>query len=85
MNLAWNVPRDGASTTSLGNLGQGLTTLTVKNFFPISSLNLPSFSLKLLPLVLLQISVPYGMEKIYSVFLNSTSGIGTSGVNLFLC
>jgi len=32
-NLAWNVLRDGASTTSLGNLGQGLTTLTVKNFF----------------------------------------------------
>ena len=26
-NLTLNVPRDRASTTSLGNLGQGLTTL----------------------------------------------------------
>jgi len=38
----------------LGNLCQCLTTLTVKNFFLISSLHLRSFSLKLLPLVLLQ-------------------------------
>jgi len=53
-NLAWNVSRDGASTTSLGSLGQGLTTLTVKNVFLLSSLNLPSFSLKPLPLVLPQ-------------------------------
>ncbi|KAK4822238.1 hypothetical protein QYF61_011879 [Mycteria americana] len=43
---------NGASTTSLGNLFQCLTTLIVKNFFLISSLNLPSFSLKPLPLVL---------------------------------
>jgi len=28
-----NVSRDGASPTSLGNLGQGFTTLTGKNFF----------------------------------------------------
>ena len=35
-NLALNVSRDGASTTSLGNLGQGFTTLMVKNFFLIS-------------------------------------------------
>jgi len=41
-NLAWNVSRDGASTTSLGNLGQGFTTLTAKNVFLVSSLNLPS-------------------------------------------
>jgi len=31
-NLAWNGSRDGASPTSLGNLGQGLTTLSVNNF-----------------------------------------------------
>jgi len=35
-NMALNVSRDGASTTSLGNLGQGLTILSVKNFFLIS-------------------------------------------------
>ncbi|KAK4807355.1 hypothetical protein QYF61_014886 [Mycteria americana] len=51
-SLALNVSRDGASTSSLGNPGQCLTTLSVKPFFLISSLNLPSFSLKPLPLVL---------------------------------
>ena len=51
-NLALNTAREGAATASLGNLGQGLTTLRVKNFFLISSLNLPSFSLKPSPLVL---------------------------------
>jgi len=30
----------GAATASLGNLGQGLTTLTVKNFSLILNLNL---------------------------------------------
>lgn len=35
----------------IGNLFQSFTTLWVKNFFLTSSLNLPSFSLKLLPLV----------------------------------
>ena len=35
-----------ASTTSLGNLFQCLTTLIVKNVFLISNLNLPTFSLK---------------------------------------
>ncbi|KAK4831204.1 hypothetical protein QYF61_016041 [Mycteria americana] len=53
-NLALNVSRDGASTTSLGNLFHCFTTPTVKNFFLLSSLNLPSFTLKTLPLVLLQ-------------------------------
>ncbi|KAK4818403.1 hypothetical protein QYF61_012324 [Mycteria americana] len=53
-NLTLNVSRDGASTTSLGNLVQCFTTLIVKNFFLISSLNLPSCSLKPLPLVLSQ-------------------------------
>jgi len=51
-NLALSVFRDGASTTSMGSLCQGFTTLTVKNFFLVSSLNLPSFNLKPLPFVL---------------------------------
>ena len=36
-------PRDGASTASLGNLFQCLTTHTVKNFFQLPNLNLPYF------------------------------------------
>ena len=51
-NLALNTAREGAATASLGNLCQGLTTLRVKDFFLLSNLNLPSFSLKPLPLVL---------------------------------
>jgi len=43
------VSRDRASITSLGNLFQCLTTLIVKIFFLISSLNLPSFILKPFP------------------------------------
>ncbi|NXW03176.1 LTN1 ligase, partial [Fregetta grallaria] len=50
-SLTLNVPRDGASTASLGNMFQCFTTLIVKKIFLISSLNLPSFSLKPLPLV----------------------------------
>jgi len=45
-NLALNPAREGASTASLGSLGQGLTTLTEKDFFLISSLNLFSFRFK---------------------------------------
>jgi len=51
-NLALNPAREGAATASLGSLGQGLTTLTGKNFFPISHLNLPSVSSEPFPLVL---------------------------------
>jgi len=51
--LALNPSREGAAPASLGNLGQGLTTLMGKNFFLMSNLNLPSFSLEPLPLVLL--------------------------------
>ncbi|KAK4811189.1 hypothetical protein QYF61_019820 [Mycteria americana] len=51
-NLALNTSNDGASTASLGNLFQFLTTLIINNFFLMSNLNLPSFSLKPLPLVL---------------------------------
>ena len=50
-NLTLNVSRDGTSTTSLGNLFQCFTTLIVKYFFQIFSLNLPFFSLKPLSLV----------------------------------
>jgi len=51
-SLALNTAREGAATASLGSLGQCFTTLTVKNFFLISHLNLPSFSLQPFPLVL---------------------------------
>ena len=51
-SLALNASRDGASTTSLGNLFQCVTTLCVKNFLLISNLNLPCLSLKPFPLVL---------------------------------
>jgi len=51
-NLALNPAREVAATASLGSLGQGFTTLMVKNFFLISQLNLPSFSLEPFPLVL---------------------------------
>ena len=50
---ALKVSRDGASTTSLGNLFQCLTALTVKDFFLVSNLNQPYLSLKSFPLVLL--------------------------------
>jgi len=46
-NQAWNISRDGASTTYLDNLFQCFTTLHVKIFFLLSSLNLHSLSLKL--------------------------------------
>ena len=51
-NLILNVSRDGASPTSLGNLGQHLSTIMVNSFFLMSNLKLPTFSLKTLPLVL---------------------------------
>jgi len=51
-SLVLNTAKEGASTASLRNLCQCLTTLTVKNFFLLSYLNLPSFILKPLPLVL---------------------------------
>ena len=45
-SVALNASRDGASTTSSGNLFQGVTTLCVKNFLLISILNHPCLSLK---------------------------------------
>ena len=53
-SLTLQVSKNRASTTSLGNLCQCFTTLTVKRFCLMSSLNLSSFSLKLFPLVLSQ-------------------------------
>lgn len=50
--MGLNPSRDGASTSPLGNLFLCFTILTIKNFFFISNLNLPSFSSKVLPLVL---------------------------------
>ena len=40
-SLTLTVSRDGVSTISLGNMYQCFTTLTVKDFFSISNLNLP--------------------------------------------
>ena len=54
-SLTLGVFKGGAPTTSLGNLCQCLTSLIVKNFFPMSNLNLPSFSVKPFPLVLSQL------------------------------
>jgi len=50
--LFLNPSRDGDSTTALGSLVQCLTTLSVKTFFLISTLNLPWCCLRPLPLVL---------------------------------
>ena len=63
-SLTLAVSRDGASTTSLGNLCRCLIALIVKIPFLISSLNLPFCSFKLSPLVLpptdpAEESVPY--------------------------
>ena len=44
-SLALNASRNGASTTSLGNIFQCVTILCMKNFFLISNLNLPHPSL----------------------------------------
>jgi len=67
-NLVLNVSRDGASTTSLGNPFQSFTTPTVKNFFLITSLNLPSLSLKPSPLVLSQQAL---LKRLSSSFLQA--------------
>jgi len=48
-----NTSGDGASTPSLGSLFQRFTTLSVKKFFLISSLNLLWCNLRPFPLVLM--------------------------------
>ena len=72
-NLALDAAREGAATVSLANLCRCLTTSTVKNFFLISSLNLPSFSLKPLPLVL---SLQSLVKSSSPAFLYAHSGTG---------
>jgi len=52
-SLTLIVSRDHASATSLSKLFQCLTTLSVKDFFLLSNLNLSSLSLKPFPLILL--------------------------------
>ncbi|KAK4817104.1 hypothetical protein QYF61_027967 [Mycteria americana] len=42
-NLTWNTSNDGASTISLGNLLQGLSTFTVKNVFLMFNIKLFKF------------------------------------------
>jgi len=54
--------REGESTTSLGNLFQSLTTLTVKNTFLSSSLNLPPYSSK--PLLIEGMITGYEMQSL---------------------
>ena len=61
-SLTWNVSRNEASITSLGNLCQRLTTLSIRNFFLISSLDFPSLSLKPFPLVLSQQTLPKSLS-----------------------
>ena len=51
-SLALNASRDGASTTSLGNVFQCITALSSKHFLLLSNLNLSCLSLKPFPLVL---------------------------------
>ena len=72
-SLALNTAREGAAAASLGNLGQCFTTLIVKNFLLRSSINLPSFSLKLLPLVL---SLQALVKNPSLAFLQAPSGTG---------
>jgi len=73
-NLALSTAREGAATASLGNLGRGLSTLMVKNFFLISNVNLPSFSLELFPLAL---SLHTLMKSPSPSFLQVPSGTGS--------
>ena len=54
VSLTLKVFRDGASTISLGNMFQCLTTIILKHFFLISNLDPFSFSLKAFPLALSQ-------------------------------
>lgn len=52
-NLTLSTPMYWASTTSLSNVFNCLSTLMVKNFFLIPSLILTSFNLKPSPLILI--------------------------------
>jgi len=72
-SLALSAARERAATSSLGNLGQGLTALTGKNFCLISNLNyLPSYSLKQWPRARLAFSAASALCRLMSS-LSSTS------------
>ena len=66
--LAWNNSRERASTASLGNLFCCFTTHTVKNFFLITSLNLPSFQFK--PVTLCPVATS-AVNKFVPIFLRN--------------
>ena len=53
-SLTLDISRNGASTTSWGNLFHCLTIHVCKTFLLYTNLNLPSFSLKSFPYVLPQ-------------------------------
>ena len=57
-SLAFNISRNGASTSSLRNLFWCLTTLIVQNFFLISKPKSTFFQFKALTLVLMLLGAP---------------------------
>ena len=67
-SLTLGVSRDGAPTTSPGNLCQCLTTLIVKAFFLISNINLLPLSLQQFPLALSQQTLLKSLFPSYSPF-----------------
>ena len=73
---ALNASRDGASTASLGNLFQCVSTLWLKNFLLISHLNLPCLSLRPFSLVLsLSTLVNSHLPSIYCQFFISSAPV----------
>jgi len=73
-NLALNTASEGAATAFLASLCQCFTTLMVKNFFLISNLNLPSFSLEPFRLVL---SLHTLVKSPSPAFLSAPPGTGS--------
>jgi len=73
-----NTSRDSDSPTSLGSLFQCLTTLSKKNFFLSSNLNLAWHNLRPLPLILYNadqlgrcaLYLPHGLTKALTVHLS---------------
>ena len=70
--MIFNISKDESSTTSLDKLFQCHTNLTVKIFFFISNLNLPSFSLKPFPLLLSQQTLLKSQSIVAQRSLNQT-------------
>ena len=67
-SLALNASRDGASTTSSGNLCQCIITLWVKNFLLKSNLNLPSHfdNIPTCPITIHPCKQPFFLQFIWS-------------------